>query len=162
MVNPVDLLRRIVLLARQLLPLQGYWIALVRLSIGIFFCISGATKLFDAGAREEMVKTLISSGVPFPEINALFISVVEFAGGGFLAIGLLTPLCAIFLGGDMLVAILTDRIKSVQGDTFFAWLDNFLYLPEVLYALILGWLLISGPGKLSLDGLLVRRDSGGD
>ncbi|MEE3326275.1 MAG: DoxX family protein [Myxococcota bacterium] len=157
--NPLSILRRVLDLARQLLPLQGYWIALVRFAIGVFFCITGATKLFDAASRAEMVQTLIASGIPFPEVNAVFISVVEFAGGGLLAIGLLTPICAVLLGGDMLVAIFTDRIKSVQGDTFFAWLDNFLYLPEVLYALILGWLLISGAGKLSLDGLLAPSDS---
>ena len=151
--NPVSVLRRILDLSRQLLPLQGYWIALVRFALGLFFCITGATKLFDAAARAEMVKTLIASGVPFPEANAFFVSGVEFVGGGFLAIGLLTPVCAIFLGGDMLVAILTDRIKSVQGDTFFAWLDNFLYLPEVMYALILGWLLIAGAGRFSRDSL---------
>ena len=86
-------------------------------------------------------------------------SLVDFVGGGLLAIGLLPPIYAIFLGGDMLVAIFTFLIKSVQGDTFFAWLENFLYLPEILYALILGWLLISGAGKLSPDGLLTPSDS---
>jgi putative oxidoreductase len=118
--------------------------------------------LFDAAGRAEMVETLIASGVPFPEANAIFVSGVEFVGGGFLAIGLLTPICAVLLGGDMLVAILTDRIKSVHGDTFFAWLDNFLYLPEVMYVLILGWLLISGAGKFSLDGLLAPEESASD
>ena len=160
--NPLSILRRILALSRQLLPLQGYWIALVRFALGIFFCITGATKLFDAAGRAEMVETLIASGVPFPVANAFFVSGVEFVGGALLAIGLLTPLCAILLGGDMLVAIFTDRIKSVQGDTFFVWLDNFLYLPEVMYALILGWLLISGAGKLSLDGLLAPEDSASD
>ena len=153
----VEILRRIVVSGRQLLPLQAYWIALVRVSIGVFFCITGARKLFDPGARQEMVQTLTSSGIPFPEVNALFVSVVEFAGGGLLAVGLMTPICSILLGGDMLVAILTDRLQSVHGNTLFEWLDNFLYLPEVLYALILGWLLTSGPGKLSLDALLAPR-----
>ena len=154
----VEILRRIVISGRKLLPLQAYWIALVRVSIGVFFCITGATKLFDPGARQEKVQTLASSGIPFPEANALFVSVVEFAGGGLLAVGLLTPICSILLGGDMLVAILTNRLQSVHGNTFFQWLDNFLYLPEVLYALILGWLLTSGPGKLSLDALLAPRE----
>jgi uncharacterized membrane protein YphA (DoxX/SURF4 family) len=35
-------------------------------------------------------------------------------------------------------------------------LDEFLYLPEVLYVMILGWLIFSGPGRYSLDGLIVR------
>ena len=48
----VEILRRIVISGRKLLPLQAYWIALVRVSIGVFFCITGATKLFDPGARQ--------------------------------------------------------------------------------------------------------------
>jgi putative oxidoreductase len=31
------------------------------------------------------------------------------------------------------------------------WLDDFLYLPEVLYVLFFIWLLCSGPGKFSVD-----------
>jgi len=156
-VKGTGLFHRLATAGQGLRPLQGYWIALVRFAIGVFFCITGATKLFDPGARQEMVQTLASSGVPLPEVNALFVSVIEFAGGGFLALGFLTPVCAVLLGGDMLVAILTDRLRSVHGDTFFAWLDNFLYLPEVLYALILGWLLVAGPGKFSLDARLAPR-----
>ncbi len=157
--NPFAMLRRIVIWSQALRPLEDYWAAWVRVTIGIFFCITGATKLFDAAGRSQMVETLTASGIPFPEVNALVIGIIEFAGGGFLAIGLLTPICAALLGGDMLVAIFTNRIKSVQGDTFFVWLDNFLYLPEVLYALILGWLLIAGPGKFSLDQLFSRGES---
>jgi putative oxidoreductase len=32
-----------------------------------------------------------------------------------------------------------------------SWLDDFLYLPEVLYVLFFIWLICSGPGKFSLD-----------
>ena len=38
-----------------------------------------------------------------------------------------------------------------------AWLDDFLYLPEVLYTLILVWLIFSGPGRYSVDGLIALR-----
>lgn len=38
-----------------------------------------------------------------------------------------------------------------------AWLDDFLYLPEVLYVMILVWLIFSGPGRYSIDGLAARR-----
>jgi hypothetical protein len=31
------------------------------------------------------------------------------------------------------------------------WLDDFLYLPEVLYVLFFIWLICSGPGKFSVD-----------
>jgi putative oxidoreductase len=33
----------------------------------------------------------------------------------------------------------------------FNWLDDFLYLPEVLYVLFFIWLICSGPGRFSVD-----------
>ena len=33
----------------------------------------------------------------------------------------------------MIVAVATNRIHSIQASGVFAWLDDFLYLPEVLY-----------------------------
>jgi putative oxidoreductase len=59
--------------------------------------------------------------------------------------------------GDMIVAILTNRIGSIRASGFLAWLDDFLYLPEVLYVLILFWLLFSGPGPYSFDNMIARR-----
>jgi hypothetical protein len=37
----------------------------------------------------------------------------------------------------MIVAIATNRIHSIQASGVLAWLDDFLYLPEVLYVMIL-------------------------
>ena len=36
-------------------------------------------------------------------------------------------------------------------------LDEFVELDEVLYVAVLFWLLLAGPGKASLDHLIVRR-----
>jgi putative oxidoreductase len=53
---------------------------------------------------------------------------------------------------DMLVAILTTKLFAMpKGLSTLNWLDHFLYLPEVLYALFFIWLLCSGPGKFSVD-----------
>jgi putative oxidoreductase len=38
-----------------------------------------------------------------------------------------------------------------KGLSFLSWLDDFLYLPEVLYVLFFIWLICSGPGKFSFD-----------
>jgi putative oxidoreductase len=59
--------------------------------------------------------------------------------------------------GDMIVAIATNRIHSIQARSVLAWIDDFLYLPEVLYVLILVWLIFSGPGRYSVDGLMSWR-----
>jgi putative oxidoreductase len=125
-----------------------------RVLTGLFFCISGGSKLFVSAKFSEMQQTMIQSHIPFPRAGALFVSLVEFACGGALAVGLLTPLCAAMLMGDMIVAIFTNRIGSIQASGFLAWLDDFLYLPELLYVLILFWLLCSGPGRYSVDRLM--------
>jgi putative oxidoreductase len=100
---------------------------------------------------------MVQSRIPFPHANALFVSMVEFACGAGLVFGLLTPMCAAMLVGDMIVAIATNRIYSIQAGGVLAWLGDFLYLPEVLYTLILVWLIFSGPGRYSVDGLIAWR-----
>lgn len=137
----------------------GEWMPMTaaRVLIGIFFCISGGTKLFVASKFAEVQQTMIQSHIPFPHASALFVSLVEFACGAGLALGLLMPVCAAMLAGDMIVAIATNRIHSIQASGVLAWLDDFLYLPEVLYTLILVWLIFSGPGRYSVDGLIARR-----
>jgi len=128
-----------------------------RVLIGIFFCISGGTKLFVRAQFGVLEQTLVQSHIPFPHASALFVAIVEFACGAGLALGLLTPLCAAMLAVDMIVAIATNRIHSIQASGVLAWLDDFLYLPEVLYTLILVWLIFSGPGRYSIDGLIAGR-----
>ena len=129
----------------------------VRVLIGIFFCISGGTKLLVPTQFSMMEQTMAQSHIPFPHANALFVSLVEFVCGGGLALGLLTPVCALVLVGVMIVAVATNRIHSIQASGVLAWLDDFLYLPEVLYVMILVWLIFSGPGRYSIDGLIAGR-----
>jgi putative oxidoreductase len=128
----------------------------VRVLIGIFFCISGGTKLLVPAQFTLMEQTLAQSDIPFPHATALFTSLVEFACGGGLALGLLTPVCALLLVVVMIVAVATNRIHSIEASGAIAWLDDFLYLPEVLYVMILVWLIFSGPGRYSVDGLIAR------
>ena len=134
----------------------GEWmpVTAARVLIGTFFCISGGTKLFLPAHFALMEQTMVESRIPFPRANALFVSTVEFGCGAALALGLLTPLCAAMLTGDMLVAIATNRIHSIQANGILAWVEGFLYLPEVLYVLILVWLIFSGPSRYSFDGLI--------
>ena len=66
--------------------------------------------------------------------------------------GLLTPPCAAGLAADMIVAIATNRIHSIQAAGVLAWLDDLLYLPEVLYVMMLVWLVFSGPDATASTG----------
>jgi putative oxidoreductase len=132
--------------------LEQYAILLVRVSIGLFFAISGANKLFAAGGLKLIYETLVKAKVPFPHQMAYFVSSVEFVGGSLLAVGFLSsPACAALLI-DMIVAVLTNAVSTIpKGVSSLNWLDDFLYLPEVLYVLFFIWLICSGPGKFSVD-----------
>ena len=132
--------------------LEQYAILLVRVSIGLFFAISGANKLFVAGGTKPVYDTLVKAKVPFPRATAYFVSSVEFVCGSLMVVGLLSSLASVALLVDMVVAVLTSALSTLpKGLSFFSWLDDFLYLPEVLYVLFFIWLICSGPGRFSVD-----------
>jgi putative oxidoreductase len=132
--------------------LEQYAILLIRVSLGLFFVISGANKLFVAGRTQTMYETLVEAKVPFPRLMTYFVSGVEFVGGSLLTVGFLSSLACVALLVDMLVAILTNKVSAMpKGLSPLNWLDDFLYLPEVLYVLFFIWLICSGPGKCSVD-----------
>ncbi|MGA9886530.1 MAG: DoxX family protein [Candidatus Acidiferrales bacterium] len=132
--------------------LEPYAILLVRVSIGLFFAISGANKLFVADGTKPVYETLVKAKVPFPRQTAYFVSAIEFVCGSLVTVGFLSsPACAALLI-DMIVAILTNTLATVpKGLSRLSWLDDVLYLPEVLYVLFFIWLSCSGPGKFSVD-----------
>ena len=140
---------------------EPYGILLVRASLGLFFAISGANKLFVAGSRQTMYDTLVEAKVPFPRVTTYFVSGVELVGGSLLTVGFLSSLASVALLADMLVAVLTAKLSAMpHGLSPLNWFDDFLYLPEVLYVLFFIWLICSGPGNFSVDywlaGKLVR------
>jgi putative oxidoreductase len=132
--------------------LEQYAILLVRVSLGLFFAISGANKLFVAGGAKEVYETLVKAKVPFPRQMAYFVSSVEFLGGSLVTVGFLSSPASMALLIDMIVAVLTNSLSTMpKGLSPLNWLDDFLYLPEVLYVLFFIWLICSGPGKFSVD-----------
>src|SRR5580700_10375167 len=132
--------------------LEQYAILLVRVSLGLFFAISGANKLFVAGGTKPVYETLVKAKVPFPHLMAYFVSGVEFVCGSLVTVGFLSSPACVALVTDMIVAVLTNTLSTMpKGLSPLTWLDDFLYLPEVLYVLFFSWLICSGPGKFSVD-----------
>ena len=132
--------------------LEQYAILLVRVSIGLFFAISGANKLFAAGGTKPVYDTLVKAKAPFPRQLAYFVAGVEFVCGFLLTVGFLSSAACVALLIDMTVATLTSSLSTIpEGLSLRNWLDDFLYLPEVLYVLFFIWLICSGPGRLSVD-----------
>ena len=138
--------------------LEQYAILVVRASIGLFFAISGANKLFVAGGTKPVYDTLVKAKIPFPRLMAYFVSGVEFVGGSLVAVGFFSSPACLALLIDMVVATLTSALSTIpKGLSPLRWLDDFLYLPEVLYVLFFIWLICSGPGKFSVDSWLAGK-----
>lgn len=141
---------------------------LLRLTVGGIFAVHGYSKLY--GEREvspaasrylgegyvQMTRPgrpafsgmLREMGVPMPERIASFVSGVELYGGIALVLGLFTRLAALLLIGDMAVAIWRVHwrhgLVGPQGAEF----------PLSLLGACVA-LLVEGPGKLSMDWLMV-------
>jgi putative oxidoreductase len=151
-----DVLNRFVFLGNR--SLEEFAILLARISLGVFFAISGGNKLFVASQHKIMYETIVGAGIPFPQFMTYFVSSVEFVCGCLLIIGLLSILCCIALVIDMIVAITTVQLATIaKGLSAVDWLDDFLYLPEVMYIIIFLWLISSGPGRLSVDHWIAVR-----
>ena len=128
---------------------RSQWVPqlLVRLYLGYFFFETGRAKIHNL---DGMTQRFIGWGIPFPAFSAALSAYTELIGGALIVVGLLTRLAAIPLCINMVVAVLTVKLKTVTG------LDEFVELDEPLYALVFLWLLFSGPGRVSLDHLLWR------
>lgn len=142
-------------LAMALHQFEWIGVVLARLSVGLLFTLSGGGKLFVPARRQQMRETVREAGLPAPEVSAFVLSSVEFVFGALLIVGLLTPLCCVMLGGVMVGALSTTVARRIKATSVVAWLGEFLYLPEVLYLVILFWLFFSGPGWVSVDHLLL-------
>jgi len=136
---------------------KQFAILVARVSLGVFFAISGGNKLFVPSRTRQMYETLAGAGIPFPHFMTYFVSSVEFISGCLLIIGMLTSLCCAALIIQMIVAITTVQLATIpKGLSLLDWLDDFLYLPETMYIIILIWLICSGPGRVSVDGWIAR------
>src|SRR5262245_24747327 len=139
----------------ELHSLEWVGILVARVAVGALFFLSGRAKLFVRERREQIEQTLIEAHLPFPKFNALFASMAEFVCGSLLVLGAATPLASALLAVLMIVAISEIAIRNIKATSPAEWLAAFLYLPEVLYLVILIWLFFSGPGWLSIDHLFL-------
>jgi uncharacterized membrane protein YphA (DoxX/SURF4 family) len=117
-------------------------LTLNRIAVGAFFMLSGYHKLFNAPRHRTFVDELKALGVPAVGFNQW----------------LLAPLAALGLLVIILIAIATSgrrRIKLYkpidEGDR----IDDWLYLPETLYAFMLLVVISAGAGPYSLDALIL-------
>jgi putative oxidoreductase len=116
-----------------------------RITVGWVFLWSGWGKL---NSLPQVTENFVGWGIPFPHFFTPLASGIEFFGGMFLLLGLLTRISAGALGVTMIVAIKSAKWADVNS------LETLLGFDEFEYLALFIWLAIAGPGKLSLDHLL--------
>jgi uncharacterized membrane protein YphA (DoxX/SURF4 family) len=108
-------------------------------------------------------------GMPFPHFTAEFVGYLEIFGGLLLLSGLMTRLIAIPFIIEMIVAMLSTKISLYLGTSplplppsppqIGMWAVLHEVRSEYAQLLTTAFLLVSGPGKWSVDALLQRKRS---
>jgi putative oxidoreductase len=119
-----------------------------RVAVGYVFMLSGWGKLHNL---PQIIENFIGWGIPYPQILTPFVSGVEFFGGLFLMLGLLTRVSGGMLAGTMVVAIISAKWADVDS------LETLLGFEETSYFVIFFWLAVTGAGKASLDYIITRK-----
>jgi putative oxidoreductase len=132
-------------------------LTLNRIAVGMFFMLSGYHKLFKPERHRVFADELKELGAHAVGFNQWWVPTVEFSAGCAVVIGLLAPLAALGLFVIILVAIATSgrrRIKDYKPVDEADRIDDWLNLPEVLYAFMLIVVVSAGAGPYSLDAFI--------
>lgn len=132
-------------------------LAVPRVAVGTFFAISGAHKLLVKERHAALVRTLQADRVPAVGFMQWWVPGWELAAGLCLTVGLGSVFAAGVLTCIMCVACFCEareKVASYKPINAADRVDDYLYLPEVLYLLLLAVTLLAGPGAYSLDHLL--------
>jgi putative oxidoreductase len=130
---------------------QSLFLLLVRLYWGWQLIESGWGKLHHL---DKVTEFFTSLSLPMPAQTAVAISCLEFFGGIFLAIGLLSRLTALALTINLIVAYITadrEALFSIFSDP-----DKFYAAAPYTFLIASLIVLFFGPGKFAVDTLLNR------
>jgi uncharacterized membrane protein YphA (DoxX/SURF4 family) len=133
-------------------------LTLNRVAVGMFFMFSGYHQLFNTERHRQFADELRTLRVHAVRINQWWVPLVEFSAGSAVVIGLIAPLAAFGLLVIILVAIATtgqERIKAYNPIDKADRIDDWLYLPETLYAVMLIVVILSGAGPYSIDAAIL-------
>ncbi|MBI3660065.1 DoxX family protein [Candidatus Acetothermia bacterium] len=147
------------MLARIFAPISSLWPLLLRIAVGLVFINHGYGKLFGkAGALgagiPDVTNFFTNLGIIFPEIFAWVVACIEFFGGFCLILGLFPRYVSLLMTFDMIAAILIAKAKlDIGGLLAVRGYELELLLLAGALALLLG-----GPGPLSIEKMLFRKE----
>ncbi len=128
-------------------------VLLIRILVGWVFLAEGIQKFVFPDSLG--VGRFLKIGIPWPQVMAPFVGVVEIVCGSLLLIGLLTRLATVPLLIDIAVALYSTKIVTFAKNGFWGTLHEARTDVSMLLGLI--FLLLVGGGAWSLDAWLARR-----
>src|ERR1039457_3181947 len=122
-------------------------VLLIRILVGWVFLSEGIQKFLFSDSLG--VGRFIKIGIPWPQVMAPFVGVVEIVCGTLLLIGLLTRLATVPLLIDICVAFYSTKLVTLAKNGIWNTLHEGRTGLSMLFGLI--FLLIVGAGSLYLD-----------
>src|SRR6266478_3425818 len=128
-------------------------ILLIRILVGWVFLSEGIQKFLFPDSLG--VGRFVKIGIPWPQVMAPFVGVVDIVCGSLLLIGVMTRLAAIPLLIDICVALYSTKIVTLAKNGFWGTLHEARTDLSMLFGLI--FLLPVCAGAWSLDAWLAER-----
>ena len=142
-------------LAEQVPVANDLGLLVLRVTVGVIFVVHGAGDIFEAGVSNN-IQNYRDAGIPLPEFSAPFAAYVQFLGGLMLIAGVLSRVVGFYnlivMAGALIFVHAGEQIPMGQDGSGSG------------FALIMGVaslaLVLTGPGRHSLDYLIARRAAG--
>ncbi len=125
-------------------------VLLIRVLVGWVFLSEGIQKFLFPDSLG--VGRFVKIGIPWPQVMAPFVGVVEIVCGALLLVGLITRLASIPLLIDICVALYSTKIITLAKNGLWSTLHEARTDVSMLLGLI--FLLLVGGGTLSFDARL--------
>ena len=128
-------------------------VLLVRILVGWVFLAEGIQKFLFPDSLG--VGRFVKIGIPWPQVTAPFVGIVEVVCGTLLLSGFLTRLATVPLLIDIAVALYSTKIITFAKNGFWGTLHE--ARTDISMLLGLAFLLLVGGGAWSLDAVVSRR-----
>lgn len=127
---------------------REYGVIFIRLIVGFHLIYGTQDNVFSFARMEEFAGFLSARGVPFPLFSAFLSAYAQFVCGILFIVGLATRYAAAVMIINFIAALVIAHIGDPYPNMF----------PALMMLAAACFFLVHGPGKLSLDSRLERRE----